>query len=136
MMYIILLLVGIPILEIVAVTLSGQWFGFWPTIGMIVATGFVGAFLAKRQGMKAWNEWQTRVQTMDAPGIALISSLFILLAGSLLILPGFMTDLVGFLLLIPAVRRFLTPFVTKWLYKKLKNGQIFAINVKSSKKDY
>ena len=59
-------------------------------------TGIGGAYLAKRQGIKAWNELRRRMATMETPGNALIDSVCILLGGILLLMPGFITDIVAF----------------------------------------
>lgn len=131
--YLILLFVGIPFIEIVALLYSGKWFGLWPTLLLIVTTGVLGAYLAKREGMKAWQQFQYRMQTMDAPGLALIDSVLIGMAGILLVLPGFITDIFGFLLLFPFIRKRIRPFFIRKLAKKMRNDEIIIINGKRIK---
>lgn len=128
MKVILYLFVFVPLLEILAVLLSGRWIGVWPTIGMIVVTGILGAMLAKKEGLKALRNFQNRMRNLDAPGIALIDGLLIGIAGILLILPGFVTDLIGFLLLISSVRKSLYPFILKKIEKKYRNNRIIVIN--------
>ncbi len=128
MKVILYLFVFVPLLEILAVLFSGRWIGVWPTIGMIVATGILGAMLAKKEGLKALRNFQDRMRNLDAPGIALIDGLLIGIAGILLILPGFVTDLIGFLLLISSVRKSLYPFILKKIEKKYRNNRIIVIN--------
>jgi len=128
MKVILYLFVFVPLLEILAVLLSGRWIGVWPTIGMIVVTGIVGAILAKKEGIKALQNFQERMRNLDAPGIALIDGLLIGIAGVLLILPGFVTDIVGFLLLIPFIRSRVHPVIIKNLGKRYQKNQIIVIN--------
>lgn len=128
MKVILYLFVFVPLLEILAVLLSGRWIGVWPTIGMIVVTGIVGAILAKKEGIKALQNFQERMKNLDAPGIALIDGLLIGIAGVLLILPGFVTDIVGFLLLIPFIRSRVHPVIIKNLGKRYQKNQIIVIN--------
>lgn len=133
MKVILYLFVFVPLLELLAVLLSGRWIGVWPTIGMIVATGIVGAILAKKEGIKALRNFQDRMRNLDAPGIALIDGLLIGIAGVLLILPGFVTDIVGFLLLIPFIRSRVHPVIIKNLGKRYQKNQIIVINKENNK---
>ncbi|HJF31580.1 MAG TPA: FxsA family protein [Sporosarcina psychrophila] len=124
MKWIILAFVLVPTAELGLLIYSGKTIGLLPTIAIILVTGLGGAYLAKRQGMKAWTELRTRMAVMETPGDALIDSFCILLGGILLILPGFITDIVGFLLLFKGPRNLIRPFIQKWIYNKMKNGQI------------
>lgn len=124
MKWLLLAFVAIPIGELVLFIYSGQLIGLFPTILIIFITGIVGAFLAKRQGIKAWNELRRRMQVMETPGDALIDSVCILLGGIFLVMPGFITDIIGFLLLFKWPRDLIRPSIQRWIYKKMKNGQI------------
>ena len=121
MKWLVLAFIIIPTAELALLIYSGQMLGFLPTILIILVTGIGGAYLAKRQGMKAWQELRTRMQTMETPGNALIDSVCIFFGGILLIMPGFMTDIIGFLLLFSWPRNLLRPFILVWIYKKMKN---------------
>lgn len=80
----------------------------WPlTIGVVLATAFIGATLARIQGLGAWRRIYTAMATAKAPGTELIDGVMILLAGAVLITPGLLTDALGFLLLVPPFRRWL-----------------------------
>lgn len=114
----------VPTAELALFIYSGQLIGLFPTIAIILLTGIGGAYLAKRQGIKAWNELRRRMQLMETPGDALIDSVCILVGGILLVMPGFITDIVGILLLFNWPRNLLRPFIQKWIYKKMKTGQI------------
>ncbi|KAA0965165.1 FxsA family protein [Sporosarcina sp. ANT_H38] len=122
--WIVLTFIAVPTAELALLIYSGKTLGLVPTIAIILITGLGGAYLAKRQGMKAWTDLKTRMTVMETPGDALIDSLCILFGGILLIMPGFITDLVGFLLLFKGPRNSIRPFIQNWIYKKMKNGQI------------
>lgn len=114
----------LPTIELVLMIYSGQLIGFFPTVSLILLTSIFGAYFAKRQGMKAWLDLKNRMASMETPGDALIDSFCIFIAGVLLIMPGFITDLIGVLLLFRWTRNKLRPFIQNWIYKRMKKGQI------------
>ena len=96
--------IGIPILEIVVFIEAGDRFGLWPTLAAIVVTAVIGATLVRIQGFGVL--MRTR-QTLDAgilPMAEAFDGLCLLLAGAFLLTPGFITDAMGFLLLVPPFR--------------------------------
>jgi len=124
MKWIVLTFIAVPAAEFALLIYSGKTLGLLPTIAIIFITGIGGAYLAKRQGMKAWTELKMRMTAMETPGDALIDGACILFGGILLIMPGFITDLVGFSLLFKGPRNVIRPFIQNWIYKKMRNGQI------------
>ncbi|MBB4824244.1 UPF0716 protein FxsA [Sporosarcina luteola] len=124
MRWLVLAFILVPSIEIALLIYSGNTLGVFPTIALLFLTAIGGAYLAKRQGLKAWRDLQARMQTMETPGNALIDSVCIFMGGILLIIPGFVTDLIGLLLLFPGPRKLVRPFILKWLYKKMQKGNI------------
>ncbi|WP_342510719.1 FxsA family protein [Sporosarcina sp. FSL K6-1522] len=124
MKWLILAFVAVPTAELALLIYSGKTLGLFPTIALILITGFGGAYLAKRQGMKAWHDLRNRMATMETPGNALIDSVCIFFGGILLLMPGFITDVCGLLLLFKGPRNVIRPFIQKWIYNKMKNGRI------------
>ncbi|MCZ2257991.1 FxsA family protein [Sporosarcina sp. G11-34] len=124
MKWLVLAFIGIPTAELALLIYSGQSIGLLPTITIILITGIGGAYFAKRQGVKAWNEMRRRMSTMETPGDALIDSVCIFAGGLLLIMPGFITDFFGILLLFKWPRNVIRPFIHRWIFKKMKSGQI------------
>ncbi|MCG3089393.1 FxsA family protein [Sporosarcina cyprini] len=124
MRWLVLAFILIPSTEIAVLIYSGKTLGVFPTIALVFLTAVGGAYLAKRQGLKAWRDLQARMRTMETPGNALIDSICIFIGGILLIMPGFITDLCGLLLLFPGPRKLIRPFIVKWLHKKMQNGSI------------
>ncbi len=100
-----LLLVAVPIIEIALFIEIGGWLGTWPTIGIVVLTALLGPFMLRQQGLKALGDIQGRLMAGDDPGQMLADGAMILVSGVLLLTPGFFTDAVGFLLLVPGVRK-------------------------------
>lgn len=124
MKWLVLIFIAVPSAELALLIYSGKSLGLLPTISIILITGIGGAYLAKRQGMKAWTELKSRMTVMETPGDALIDAVCILFGGILLIMPGFITDITGLLLLFNGPRDIIRPFIQKWIYNKMKNGQI------------
>lgn len=63
MKYFLMFIIAMPVVEIIVLLLSGNLIGFWPTLFLIVATGLIGAYLAKRQGMETWKRHRNRFVT-------------------------------------------------------------------------
>ncbi|MFS0574874.1 FxsA family protein [Sporosarcina sp. 179-K 3D1 HS] len=124
MKWLVLAFIVVPTAELALLMYSGKTLGLFPTIAIILITGIGGAALAKKQGMKAWTDLNRRMASMETPGNALIDSICIFIGGILLLMPGFITDLVGFLLLFHGPRKLIRPFIHKWIYKKMNNGTI------------
>ncbi len=124
MKWLFLAFIIIPTAELALLIYSGQLLGFLPTVSLILLTGFLGAYLAKKQGAKAWGDFNRRMANMETPGDAMIDGICIFIGGLLLLMPGFMTDLMGFLLLFKGPRNLIRPMIHKWIYKRMKNKQI------------
>jgi len=122
--WLVLTFIAVPAVELALLIYSGKTLGILPTMAIILITGIGGAYLAKHRGIKAWTDLKKRMTAMETPGDALIDSVCILLGGVLLIMPGFITDLVGLLLLFKGPRDSIRPFIQNWIYNKMKKGQI------------
>jgi len=108
---IILIFLGIPILEIAVFIQAGELFGLWPTLAAIVVTAVVGAALIRAQGLAALHRARQSMERDRIPVAEVFTAVCLLLAGALLLTPGFVTDTVGFLLLVPPLRA----VVGKWI---------------------
>ena len=107
-----LLFTIIPILEIWVFIRVGQQIGAFDTIVLILLTGIVGALLARSQGFYIIAKIQHELANGQMPTESLTDGLIILAGGILLITPGFITDILGFLLLVPQTRRFVKKAIT------------------------
>ena len=99
-----LLFIVIPILEIATFIQVGSLIGLLPTLVGILLTAIVGIFLVRQQGLKTLNEAQSANARGELPVGPLFHGVFILIAGLLLLTPGFVTDAIGFIFLIPPLR--------------------------------
>jgi UPF0716 protein FxsA len=98
------LFVLLPLVELALLIQVGQAIGLFWTLTVVVVTGFFGATLARRQGLRAWLAIQDRLRQGTMPGDALVDGLLILIGGIVLLTPGLLTDLAGFALLVPTTR--------------------------------
>lgn len=96
--------VVMPILEIVVLIQVGQAIGPWWTILLLVLDSIVGAWLIKREGRKAWLALRERVETGRLPHRELADGVLVVLGGAFMLSPGFVTDLLGILLILPLTR--------------------------------
>jgi UPF0716 protein FxsA len=121
------LLIVIPALEIALLVLSGSVIGVWPTIGLIIATGVMGAWLAKREGTETIRQAKRELMYGRIPSEAVLDGICILVGGVVLLTPGFITDLLGFILLVPFTRRWIKPFLGRWLKSLFETRTFFYI---------
>lgn len=127
MRYLLLLIIIVPAAEMGILLASGQIIGVWPTILLIILTGVIGSYLAKKQGIATYYQLQRQMQTGQLPGDALLDGVCILVGGTLLLTPGFITDILGFLLLFPVTRISFKKLMTNWIQKRIRNGNMKII---------
>ncbi|MFK2824641.1 FxsA family protein [Bacillus sp. B190/17] len=127
MRYLLFIFIVVPVLEIGLLMFSGKTIGVLPTILLILATGFLGAYFAKKQGMHALMKLREEVQNGRLIGDAVLDSVCILVGGLLLLTPGFVTDISGFLLLFPYTRNGLKPLLLRLLRNSFQNKNIIIM---------
>ncbi|GHG83031.1 FxsA family protein [Pseudodonghicola xiamenensis] len=104
-MYLFLAFLAVPIIEIALFIQVGGLIGLWPTLAIVIFTAVLGSWLMRSQGRLAMGQLRGSFQRLDDPTEPLAHGAMILVAGVLLLTPGFFTDAMGFALLIPPVRR-------------------------------
>lgn len=114
------LFILIPFIELAILIKIGTLIGFWPTILSVVVTGFFGAVLARQQGFLILEKIRVETQSGRVPARELIDGLLILIGGVVLLTPGFITDIVGFMLLIPVTRKYFRLYARKKLEGRVK----------------
>lgn len=107
--------VGIPLIELMLFLQIGSRIGLVPTVATVVLTGIIGASLAKSQGLQVLSKYQKALAEGRMPHAEVIDGLMIFVAGAVLLTPGFLTDAIGFALLIPTVRAAVRAFATERL---------------------
>ena len=103
-MFLFLAFLLVPIIEIALFIQVGGAIGLWPTLGIVVLTAFLGTWLVRAQGRMALGKLQSSFSDLNDPTEPLAHGAMILVAGALLLTPGFFTDAMGFALLMPPVR--------------------------------
>lgn len=116
------LFVAIPIIEIAIFIQVGGWLGVLPTVGLIVLTALVGTLLLRWQGMATLGRARAAIDRGAMPVAELVHGLFLLVAGLLLLTPGFATDLLGLLLFIPAIRLSVGGIILHRLIRQQQSG--------------
>jgi len=116
--YLILLFIGVPIIELAILIKIGQSIGLGYTLGLVVFTGILGAYLARWQGFVTLRKIQEDLSNARMPADRLLDGVLILCSGILLVTPGIITDLIGFTGLTPFSRN----LVKRWLKRKIKDA--------------
>lgn len=119
-----LLFTIVPFVELYLLILLGRVFGAVPTILLVLGTGFVGAALARSEGMRVVRKWQTAVAEGRVPDEGVLSGILVLVGGVLLITPGVLTDMAGLLLLFPSTRIVVADIMRRHLEKKIREGSV------------
>ncbi len=118
----------VPLLDLALLVAVGERIGFWPTLAVVVLTAATGSWLAKREGLAAWQRVQQKMTSGGVPGPELIDGLLILIAGTLLLTPGFLTDLAGLVGLFPPTRSLLRSTVREWFEQSVATGKIHVVS--------
>jgi len=100
----VLALLVIPLLEILAILGVGQVIGGWPTFFLLLVESALGAWLVRREGARSWRALTTALNTGRMPSRELADAALVLVGGTLLLTPGFLTDIVGFFFILPFTR--------------------------------
>ncbi|MGG4265616.1 FxsA family protein [Peribacillus simplex] len=130
MKYFLLFIIAMPVIEIIVLLLSGNMIGFWPTLFLIVATGLIGVYLAKRQGMETWKRAQEQIRYGMMPGNEIIDGICIFIGALLLLSPGLISDIMGLLLVFPPTRNLLKPVVIRFIMNRMNKGKVTIIRHK------
>lgn len=118
----ILMFTVIPVVEFYFLVNAAGAIGISSTIGIVLLTGVVGAFLAKSQGRSLLLEIQKKTAQGEAPTDAMIQGLMVLVGGVLLVTPGFVTDAIGFSLVVPFTRWIYLGLAKAYFFRQLKTG--------------
>jgi len=113
--WLLILFTLVPFIELTLLVKLSEWHGFGTTVLLILATGLLGTFLARRQGFQVWWKIRQEMSKGQPPTDSLLEGFLILIAAALLITPGVLTDVVGFLLLWPLFRALLLTFAKSYL---------------------
>lgn len=102
--WVLLAVVLLPFVEVAVLVSVGRTIGFWWTLGLLVALTVLGVFLARRQTTKTYRSLQAALNSGKMPGDEVTDTILVMIGGFLLVLPGFVSDAVGLLLVLPFTR--------------------------------
>lgn len=114
----------VPAVEIWGLITAGKWIGATPTVLLVIATGVAGWYLARKQGLQTLRLAQIQLSRGELPGDVLLDGICILAGGLLLVVPGFFTDVLGILLLIPYIRGMAKLLLKRKLLQWMDEGRI------------
>lgn len=107
------LFIIIPIIEISVLMQVGELLGLWPTIGIVILSAWIGAKYVRQQGLATLRSVQAKMEQGEMPSSEIVTGLMLLVAGVLLVTPGFVTDIFGLSLLVPSIRQIIATSVQK-----------------------
>ena len=116
----ILLLVSVPLVELYVIVQVAGGLGVGQTILLLLVVSVVGAWMVRRSGLGVLNQIRTRLERGELPGNELVDGVLILVAGALMLTPGFLTDAVGLLLLFPPTRIAVRSILVRRYSKRIK----------------
>ncbi|WP_144392804.1 FxsA family protein [Pleionea sediminis] len=129
------LFVVIPFTELVILLEVGELWGALPTLGLIITTAFIGYNLFKRQGIKTWQLVQTKLSQGELPSREMAEGIIILMAGTLMITPGLLTDFVGLFCLIPITRKLVLTLLMKRFKSKVHIQTQYSYHSQQTQKE-
>ncbi len=127
MKYLIPIFVVFPALEIGVLLWSGTKIGVFNTVVLIILTGVLGVFFARKQGFEVMQKIRMTMQTGQPPGEVLLDGLCVMIGGILLLLPGFISDIIGLIFLLPLTRLLVKPYMKKWFKNRANRTTTFII---------
>ena len=125
--YLILLFTAVPLVELALLIKIGQYIGVGYTLGVVIFTGVTGAYLAKMQGLITLRRIQEDVNQGIMPADKLFDGVLILCSGILLLTPGFITDIIGFMGLIPLTRNLFKTWLKRKIEDMISQGRVITI---------
>lgn len=110
----------LPLIELIIFLLAGNIIGITETLIIVIGTGILGGVLLNKQGLKAIRNVQVQLNQGIMPGDAILDSFCVLVGGLLLLFPGFLTDIVGVIILFPPTRRIGKNLLMRSIQRKLQ----------------
>ncbi|HYO53968.1 FxsA family protein [Archangium sp.] len=122
--FLFLVLLLLPFVDLYVLLTIGREVGFWPTLGMVLLTGLVGVFLARKEGLRVLRRWRESLAQGRMPEEGLVGGVLVLVGGVLLVLPGLLTDVAGLFLLFPPMRRLIAALVRRRIERGMAAGTL------------
>mgnify|MGYP000493340857 CR=1 FL=1 len=119
---ILLFIIVTPIIDLYILIKASQNMGFWTTIGLIIATGIAGYYLAKSEGKIVLSNINSQLSQGRVPGEELLTGLSILIGGIFLVVPGIVTDIMGITMILPGTREIYKNIIRRYFTNRIKRG--------------
>ncbi len=113
------LFIALPLAELYVILRVGDWLGVVPTIALLAGDSLLGAVLLRSQGRSVWRRFRAALAEGRVPHREVQEGVMVIFGGAFLITPGFITDVVGLLLLLPPTRALVRRFAVRWLRRRL-----------------
>jgi UPF0716 protein FxsA len=117
----------IAVVELLVLVAVGRWIGAGLTILLLIATSVLGVWLLRREGARSWRAFRADLSEQRPPGRSATEGLLVLVGGVLMVLPGFVTDLVGALLVAPPTRRLAGRWAQAVLARRLTPSAVTSL---------
>ena len=124
----ILVFIVVPLAELYVILKVGDLIGWLPTLAILVADSLLGSWLMRSQGRAVWRRFQQTMQAGRVPHREVLDGVLVIFGGAFLITPGFITDVIGILLLLPPTRA----LFRHWLIRR--GGRMFGISVATGRR--
>ena len=125
MFYLFLIFVLVPVIELTLLIKVGSMIGILNTITIILLTAMIGAYMVRLEGLSVLSRLQQNMQDGVFPAEEMIDGAMILVAGALLLTPGFFTDVVGFLMVFPGSRKLIKKIARRYIEKRVSPTDIY-----------
>lgn len=122
MWFLVILFIVLPITELYVIIQVGELIGIWPTLALLLLDAIGGSLLLKHQGRGAWRRFNEALAQRRFPGREVVDGVLIVIGGTLLVTPGFITDIIGLFFLIPPTRA-----LARALLRRLTIGRIAVV---------
>jgi UPF0716 protein FxsA len=119
-----ILFIVMPFVEIALLIKLGDLLGFWRTIGIVVVTAIIGAYVLQAQGMATMQRVSQSMRSGEPPIKPVIDGFFLAISGAFLLTPGVVTDAIGLLLLVPPVRH----AIARWGFGRIVKSGKFSVH--------
>jgi UPF0716 protein FxsA len=128
MAVLIVLFIILPLAELYVIYQVGDAIGILPTLALLVLDSLLGAWLLRTQGRTTWNRFQATMQAGRIPHREVFDGVLVIFGGAFLITPGFITDIIGILLLLPPTRS----LFRRWLVRR--GGRMFGFSIATGRR--
>ena len=122
------LFIALPLVELYVILKVGDAIGFLPTLALLVADSILGSMLLKSQGRTVWRRFQETMQAGRVPHREVFDGVLVIFGGAFLITPGFLTDIVGLLLLLPPTRSVIRRLLARRLAVQVRTREPYDVD--------